>query len=176
MPPTSRVAEFVSSIAPSCQATRIAMRTPRPGRLVSGSQTGARHERRNLDPIAVANEVTGNACDPLARHKDSHQVQGIGCGNGYDFVYLRKIAGRTQGLHGRRQRELFPDETADEASSANFAAVLQAAVGQQKLAPLRYYRLSGQQIAEDHAVAVEQHPAGGLDRALAIGRLARIAH
>ena len=72
------------------------------------------------------------------------------------------------------KRELLAEESVDEASAAHFAAIFQAAEGDQQLAPLRQVRLARQHFAEDHAVAAQQHPAGGFDHLGAVRALAGI--
>ena len=63
---------------------------------------------------------------------------------------------------------MFSDKSIDEAASAHFAPVFQATVPDLQFPPARQIRFAYQQVAKDHAVAAQQHPATGLDAAVAI--------
>ena len=77
----------------------------------------------------------------------------------------RQIAHGAQRIHRHRQRKLFAEEAVDEAAAANFAAIFEAAEGDQQLTPLGQVGFARKHFAEHDAVALQQHPAGGFERA-----------
>ena len=77
-----------------------------------------------------------------------------------------------QRFDGDWKRELLSHKSIDETPAADFAAIFKAAIADLQFAPARQIRFSRQQIAENHAVAPQQHPATGFDAAVAIGAFA----
>ncbi len=80
------------------------------------------------------------------------------------------IAGGAQRFDSYRQRELFADKTAHESAAADFSAILETTKGQQHFAPARKDGFAREHFPEHHPVAIEQHPAGGLERGGAVVR------
>ena len=82
---------------------------------------------------------------------------------------LWQLAVGAQGFDGYGKRELLSQKSIDESAAAHFAAVFEAAVADLQFAPAGQIRFAHQQVAEDHAIATQQHPAAGFDAAVAIG-------
>src|ERR1700756_2092181 len=69
---------------------------------------------------------------------------------------------------------MLPQEAADEAPPADFAAVLKASKRDQHFAPLRQDGLARKHFTENNSVAPEQHPANRFEGYIAIASFARI--
>jgi len=78
------------------------------------------------------------------------------------------IAGGSQRLDSYGQRELFAEKTTHESAAADLASIFEAAKGQQNFAPARQDGFAREHFAEYHAIAVEQHLAGGFERGGAV--------
>src|SRR3984957_3063679 len=78
------------------------------------------------------------------------------------------VARGAQRFHSYRQRELLAEETAHESSAANLSSIFETAKGQQNFAPARKDGFAREHFAEHHAIAVEQHLAGGFERGGAV--------
>ena len=87
------------------------------------------------------------------------------------FSAGRQLAGSPQRFDRNRQTKLFSQKSVHETTATNFAPVFQTAKCHLQLAPLGEVGLAGHDVAEDHPVAFEQHPAGGFDDSIAIGGL-----
>jgi len=79
-------------------------------------------------------------------------------------------AGRAAIRLRRAARTAHP-ESHRQSVTAHLAAIFQATVADLQFAPARQIGFAGEQIAEDDAVAAQQHPAAGFDAAVAIGTL-----
>src|SRR5437764_8755815 len=112
--------------------------------------------------IFKAYMLAGDCRDALSWYYDARQVQGISSGDGDELFCVGDVSRGPRGFYGDGQRKLFTDECGDEASAADLASVFQAAEGDQEFTPAGQDALAGQQLAEDHAVAVQQHAADSL--------------
>jgi hypothetical protein len=103
-----------------------------------------------------------NRGDAFARNDDTGEVHGVGSGYG-DDLFRELMAGVAKGLGGFGEGELFAGEAGDEAAATDLAAGFEAAKDVEKLAPLGSVGLAGEEIAEEDAVAGEEHASEGLD-------------
>src|ERR1019366_5918134 len=113
----------------------------------------------------------GDGADALAGNDDPHQVQRIRGRDDDAFAIrvLRQLAVGAQTFDCYRKRELLSEKSIDEAPAAHFAAVFQAAVTDLQFPPAWQIRFPCQQVAEDYAIAPQQHPAARLDARVALG-------
>src|SRR5258706_90986 len=142
---------------------------PKPRALVAGSQ---QRIFRVQHAIAERHAPPGDRGNALARNNDPHQVQRIGGRNG-DALAIRirrQLALDAQRLYRHREGELLAQKSIDESPAAHFAAIFETAVADLQLTPSRQIRFPHQQVAEDDAVAPQQHPAAGFDDGVATSR------
>src|SRR5258706_7328889 len=143
---------------------------PKPRALVAGSQ---QRIFRVQHAIAERNASPGDRGNALARNNDPHQVQRMGGRNG-DALAIRirrQLALDAQRLYRHREGELLAQKSIDESPAAHFAAIFETAVADLQFTPARQIRFAHEQVAEDDTVAPQQHPAAGLDAAVAIRAL-----
>src|SRR5208282_6186268 len=137
--------------------------------LTGGSR--ARLIRRNQirggysDPIPVADGLSRDRGHSFPRHQNPDQVQRIGRRQSHGLTGERKVSHSADRLNRYGQRELLAQESIDEPTAANFAAIFEPTESHQQLAPRRQVRLSRQHVSNHDSVAPQQHPAGSFDRA-----------
>ena len=112
--------------------------------------------------VAVADLFAGDGGDAVAGDDDSDEVHGVGGGYGDDGVQSRvREARRDSTACG--QGELLAAEAGDEAAAADLAAGFEAAEDAEEIAPFGGVGLAGEEVAEEDAVAVEEHAGGGFE-------------
>jgi len=104
----------------------------------------------------------GDGGDSFAGKDDADEVERVGGGDVDDGGTLAR-AGGAEGFDGFRECELLAAEAGDEASAADFAAGFEAAEDVEEIAPLRGVGFADEEIAEEDAVAGEEHAGGGLE-------------
>lgn len=112
--------------------------------------------------VAVADFASGDGGDSLAGDDDAGEIEGV-CGGYGDFVWGAVIAGGVEGCDGLGQGELLAAEARDEAATADLAAGFESAKDAQEFAPFGGVRFAGEQVAEEDAVAGEEHAGEGFE-------------
>ena len=104
--------------------------------------------------------AAGDAGDSFARDDDAGEVHGVGGGD-LDLYVRGLVSGGAEAFDCLGESELFAREAGDEAASAGFATGFEAAEDVEEVAPFGGVGLSGEEIAEEDAVAGEEHAGGG---------------
>ena len=138
---------------------------------LAATRMGSGSALATATPSRNCHILPGNCWNAIAGYENPDQIQWIGGGKCDYFSGRLQIAGCAQRFHRNWQTKLLSQKSVHETAAANFAAVLQTAKCHLQLAPLGEVSFSWQQIAEDHPIALKQHPAGGFDRAIALERL-----
>ena len=103
------------------------------------------------------------------------EVHGVGGGD-LDFnVGGFAAAGGAEAFDGLREGELLAAEAGDEAASTDLAAGFEAAEDAEEVAPFGGVRFAGEEVAEEDAVAVQEHAGGGFEGGVECGGLAAMA-
>ena len=101
----------------------------------------------------------GDGGHTLAGNHDSCQIERIGSGDRIDLTAGLQTFYGSQRFHCNRESKLFADEPADEPAPADFATIFEPAECNQQVTPAWQDAFPRQQLAEDHAIALEQHAA-----------------
>lgn len=120
-------------------------------------------ENSNRQPVPVEQTVTRQCRKTVSRRRDAHQVQGIGGAHRDQRPLARLLAQGAELAHGFGQGVLLAGEAVHEAATSDLSSRFQTAEDLEKVSPGGEQGLALQELAEDHAVAAEQGPGGGLD-------------
>ena len=106
--------------------------------------------------VAIEDLSAGDGVNAFAGEDDAGEVGGVGSSNG-NGSHTIAVAGGAERIDGGGQGELFATEAGDEAAATNFAARFEAAENAEQVAPFGSVGFAGEEIAEEDAVAGEQH-------------------
>ena len=109
--------------------------------------------------VAVAKLFARSGGDAIAGDYDSGEVEGI-CGGYGDDGRAVAVAGGAEGVNCLRESELFAAEAGDEASATNLTTGFQTAEDAEEIAPFGGVGLADEEIAEEDAIAGEEHAGG----------------
>jgi hypothetical protein len=132
------------------------------GRLNGGYPGLKRRLGFHAHTVTVTDHTARNGRNPIPRNHNSNQIEGISSGNRNHLPGWWKLARGTKRLDCDRKCELLAKKTIHKAAAADLPASFQAPKRDLQFPPFRKIALAGQQVAKYHAVALQQHPAGGL--------------
>src|SRR5262249_37538771 len=103
-----------------------------------------------------------------SRHHNPDQIERISSRKGDHLAGRGKLASCTQRFNCDRERELLAEETIHKAAATDFAPCFESPECQLHLSPLWEIAFASQQVPKDHAVTLQQHPAGCFDGSFAL--------
>jgi len=112
--------------------------------------------------VAIDDLFSGDGWDAVAGDDDAGKVNGIRSSQSDDGEAVAS-AGGAEGFDGCGEGVLLAAEAREEAAATDFAAGLQAAEDVEEVAPFWGVGLAGEQVAEEDAVAGEEHAGEGFE-------------
>jgi hypothetical protein len=107
--------------------------------------------------VAIEDLFARDGGDAFAGDDNSGEVHGIG-GSYWDDGGAEAVAGGAERFDGFREGVLFPTEAGEKAAAADLAACFETAEDIEEIAPAGSVRLACDDVAEEDAVAGEEHP------------------
>jgi hypothetical protein len=120
--------------------------------------------------VAIEQLFPRNCGYALAGYDDTREVEGIGRGYRNNVLGLASASGAER-FDGLREGVLFAAEAGEEAAAADLAARFKTAEDVEEIAPPGGVRFADEEIAEENAVAGEEHLCGGFEGAIGLPRL-----